>query len=284
MSLRPIPSKQTSPRPAAAPNKQFTIEQWDGSKSGEKIILYGETGMGKSTLASMAPNPVFIGLDDGGRKLRHPKTGELLRHIPDIKTFEDVRGAINACLDLDCETLVVDTGTVFQSLGEQFVLRTVQVRNTKGQPSVKPDHIEDYGYGKGYKHLWDTMRLPLLDFDKLIEAGKNIIIIAQKTCHRFNTDLGQEYLKEGPELYHSEKNWSVLKLWCEWADHIFRIRHQQTIVPDGKKKAIGDSTYVIDTKGTDAFYAKSRSIEESLISFSTKDDDSLWQFMFKKGT
>lgn len=284
MSLRPIPPKQDSPKPPTtlAPNKTFAIEQWDGSKSGEKIVLYAETGMGKSTLASMAPNPVFIGLDDGGRKLHHPKTGELLRHIPGVGTFEDTRSAVNACLDLDCETVVVDTGTVFQRLCEQFVLRTVQVRNVKGQPGVKPDHIEDYGYGKGYKHLWDAMHLPLLDFDKLIEAGKNVIIIAQKTCHRFLTDLGQEYVKEGPELYHSEKNWSVLKLWCEWADHILRIRHQQTIVPDGKKKAIGDSTYVIDTKGTDAFYAKSRSIDEPLISFSTKTDDSLWQFVFRK--
>jgi hypothetical protein len=279
MALRPLPPKQDSPRPATA-NKQFAIEQWDGSKTGEKIILYGETGMGKTTLASMAPNPVFIGLDDGGRKLHHPKTGELLRHIPSVNTFEDVRGALGACLDLDCQTVVVDTGTLFQRFAEQFVLRTVIARNAKGQPGLKPDHIEDYGWGKGYKHLWDAMRLPLLDFDKLIEAGKNVIVICQLICNKHTTDIGQEYLKEGPDLYHSEK-WSVLKMWCQWADHIFRIRHQQTIVPEGKKRALGDSTHVIDTRGDNAFYAKSRTLEESIISFSTKDDNSLWQLLFK---
>lgn len=274
------------PRPQVRPTqpcKQFQIETWDGSKSGEKIILYGNTGMGKSTLSSMAPNPVFIGLDDGGRKLKNPITGELLRHIPDVNNYEDVRGALNACLVLDCQSIILDTGTFFERWAEDYILRTVSVRNAKGMPSLRPDHIEDYGWGKGYKHLWDAMRLPLLDFDKLIEAGKNVIIIAQLTCHKHTNDIGEEYWKEGPEFYHSEKNFSILKMWTEWADHIFRIRHQQTTVPKGKKKALGDSTHVIDTKGNDNFYAKSRTLDEPLISFSTKEDNSLWELLFQKG-
>lgn len=269
------------------PNTQFQLEEWDGDKTGEKIILYAETGMGKTTLASMAPNPVFIGLDDGGRKIRNPKTGKKLIRLktPDGRnpeTFEDVRSAANACLDLDCQTVVTDTGTILQRCGEEFILRTVKVRNAKNSPSVAPDHIEDYGWGKGYKHLWDAMHLPLLDFDKLVAAGKNVLIIAQLICHKHNTDVGEEYWKEGPEFYHSEKNWSVLKLYCEWSDHIFRIRHQQTRVPEGKKKALGDATYVIDTKGNQTYYAKSRTLDEPVISFSTKDDDSLWRLLFDK--
>ena len=276
--VRPLPPKPS--RPGQTPAKQFQIEQWDGSKTGEKIILYAETGMGKTTLASMAPNPVFIGLDDGGRKLKHPQTGELLRHIPDVSTFEDVRAACGACLDMDCDTVVIDTGTILQRLAEDYVIKTVKVRTQKGQPSVAPDHIEDYGYGKGYKHLWDAMRLPFLEFDKLVDAKKNILIIAQLMCHKHNTDIGEEYWKEGPEFYHSEKNWSVLKLYCEWADHVFRIRHQQTRVPEGKKKALGDATHVVDTKGNQTYYAKSRTLDEPVIAFETKDDDSLWQLLF----
>jgi len=272
-----------SPRLSAGPAKKFEIAPWDGSKSGEKIILYGNTGMGKTTLASMAPNPVFIGLDDGGRKIKNPKTGKALWHIPGIDIYEDVRAALNACLTLNCQSIILDTGTFFQHWAEDYVLRTVSVRNAKGMPSLTPDHIEDYGWGKGYKHLWDVMRLPLLDFDKLIGVGKNVIIIAQLTCHKHTNDIGEEYWKEGPEFYHSEKNFSILKMWAEWADHIFRIRYQQTRVPKGKKKALGDSTHVIDTKGNDTFYAKSRTLDTPLISFSTKDDDSLWTILFDKG-
>ena len=268
------------PRPnQKKPTKQFTIEQWDGSASGEKIILYGETGMGKTTLASMAPNPVFIGLDDGGRKLRNPKTGELLRHIPNVNTFEDVRAALNACLDLDCASVVIDTGTILESLAEQHVLNTVS-----GPQSSKPSNLESYGYGKGYKHLYDTMRLPLLDMDKLIEAGKNVIVICQSINNKIANPAGEDYLCNEPRLYHS-RQYSVLLLYCEWADHILRIDYQGTWVTKKNKqdaygKASGDVTRIVQTKEETYFKAKSRTLDEPVISFSTKDDDSVWQLLF----
>ena len=224
--MRPLP-----PRPGTGTkNTQFQIEQWDGDKTGEKIILYGETGMGKTTLASMAPDPVFIGLDDGGRKLRHPKTGELLQHIPNINTFEDIRGAASACLDLDCKTVVIDTGTVLESLAEAYVLKTVS-----GPQNSVCKNLEGYGYGKGYKHLYDTMRLPLLDFDKLIAAGKNVIVICQSVNSKIANPAGEDYLCNEPRLYHS-RLYSVLLLWCEWTDHIFRIDYQGTWVKKRDKK------------------------------------------------
>jgi energy-coupling factor transporter ATP-binding protein EcfA2 len=279
MALRPLPPKQDSPRPTTA-NKQFAIEQWDGSKTGEKIILYGETGMGKTTLASMAPNPVFIGLDDGGRKLHHPKTGELLRHIPDVNTFEDVRGALTACLDLACSTVVIDTGTLLESLAEVHVLKTVP--SSQNTP-IK--NLEGYGYGKGYKHLYDTMRLPLLDCDKLIEAGKNVIVICQSVNNKIANPAGEDYLCNEPRLYHS-RQYSVLLMWCEWADHILRIDYQGTWVnkknkQDAYGKVTGDTTRVVQTKEETYFKAKSRTLEEPVISFSAKHDNSLWQLLFK---
>ena len=279
MALRPIPPKQDSPRPVAT-NKQFTIEQWDGSKSGEKILLYAETGMGKTTLASMAPDPVFIGLDDGGRKLRHPKTRELLRHIPGVNTFEDARGALTACLTLDCKTVVIDTGTLLESLGEQHVLKTVP-----GPQNTLVKNLEGYGYGKGYKHLYDTMRLPLLDCDKLIEAGKNVIVICQSINNKIANPAGEDYLCNEPRLYHS-RQYSVLLMWCEWADHILRIDYQGTWVnkknkQDAYGKVTGDTTRVVQTKEETYFKAKSRTLDEPVISFATKDDDSLWQLLFK---
>jgi len=271
-----------SPRPSAGPAKQFQIKQWDGSTSGEKILLYAETGMGKTTLVSMAPNPVFIGLDDGGRKIRHPKTGELLRHIPNISTFEDVRAALNACLILDCDTVVIDTGTILESLAEQYVLRTVS-----GPQNSRPTNLESYGYGKGYKHLYDAMRLPLLDCDKLIEAGKNVVVICQSINNKIANPAGDDYLCNEPRLYHS-RQYSVLLLWCEWADHILRIDYQGAWVTKKNKqdaygKVSGDTTRVVQTKEETYYKAKSRTLDEPLISFSTKDDDSLWQLLFGKG-
>ena len=69
-----LPPKPTGVAPRTA--KTFAVSVWDGKGEGQKIILYGPNGHGKTTLAAMAPNPVFIGLDDGGRQTRNPKTGE----------------------------------------------------------------------------------------------------------------------------------------------------------------------------------------------------------------
>lgn len=273
----PKPGANTT-RPGKAPAKTFTIAPWDGSMSGEKIIIYGDYGMGKTTLASMAPNPVFIGLDDGGRKLHNPQTGELLAHIPGVDTFKDVRDALDACLDLDCQTVVIDTITELEILAEPYTFDTVPLPKNAARRN-----LEAYGYGKGRNHMYDTMRLPLLNCDKLIAAGKNVIAIAQLSCNTRTNDIGEKYVKEGPQLFHSEKGTSVLNLWCRWSDHIFRIAPQNIVVPDGKKKAYGDVIRVINTVGGLSYEAKSRTLEEPVISFETKEDDSLWVMLFGGG-
>jgi hypothetical protein len=275
--MRPLPKPGAgaTTRPGKTPAKTFTIEKWDGSTSGEKIMIYADHGMGKTTLASMAPNPVFIGLDNGGRKLTHPLTGELLNHIPDVETFEDVRNALDACLTLDCESIVIDTVTELELLSEPYTFKTV-----KGPKGSTVTNLEGYGYGKGAKHRYDTMRLPLLNCDKLIAAGKNVIVIAQLGCSKRTNDIGEDYLKEGPQLFHSDKGTSVQNLWSRWADHIFRITTQSVIVPDGKKKAVGDVTRVINTMGGLSFDAKCKGLDDPVISFENKEDDSLWIKMF----
>ena len=259
--------------------KQFTIQTWDGSKCGEKIILYAETGMGKTTLASMAPNPVFIGLDDGGRKILNPKTGEHLKVIPDVTDFQDVRDALNACLSLDCETVVIDTITELESWAETWTLKHVA-----GPSNSTVVNIESYGYNKGYKHLYDTMRLPLLDCDKLIQAGKNVLIVAQSTNNKVANSGGEDYICNGPQLYNGKP--SILSLWSRWADHILRIDYASLSVKN--KKSVGDTTRTVYTQPETYYMAKTRQLKDGsflppAVTFKEKDDDSIWQLLFKKG-
>ena len=276
----PRPAINQRPTVLAKPRKVFSIEKWDGSKSGEKIIIYAETGMGKTTLSSLAPNPVFIGLDDGGRKLRHPTTGELLNVIPGVDTFDDVRMALNASITLDCDTVVIDTITILESWAEKWTLDHVA-----GPQNSKPENIESYGYNKGYKHLYDTMKLILLDLDKISAAGKNIILVAQSTNNKIANPGGEDFLCNGPRLYNGKP--SILSLYTEWADHILRIDYQGLFVNKKSKiaaygKASGDTTRVIYTKPEVFFMAKSRTISDPVITFSTQSDDSIWQIMFNK--
>lgn len=274
-----VPERKVSPLPVRKPAKKFTVKPWDAAEEGEKIIIYADTGMGKTTLASLAPNPVFLGLDEGGRKLRHPITGELLRVIEGIETYQDVRDALQQTnLFDDSETGVIDTATILQDWAVPHMIATI--------PKEKGDMVKNivgYGYNKGYQHLYDLMKFILQDCDRLVHQGKNVILVAQATPNKVSNPGGEDYLRDGPRLYAGKP--STEALYCEWADHILRIDYQNVWVTkqdDKKGKVKGDTTRVIYTQPEVYFRAKSRTLtaEQAVVSFEDPTDDSIWKFIF----
>jgi len=270
-------------------NKTFQIATWSGAKEGEKIIGYADSGMGKTTLASMLPKPVFAGLDDGGRKIRNPKTNERLKNIPGLESFDDFRMAIQQ-VDLfdDYETLVVDTGTILEQWALEWTLENVLGGENS---SNRMKNIEQYGWGKGYRHLYDTMRLPLADFDALIRRGKNICILCQMDQIRLANAGGEDYLCDVPKL--QAKHGSTPAIWglyCEWADHVFKIANEGVIAAkDSEKakvaKATSTGNRIIHIHAPEPHYkAKSRTIPPRFpaVSFDEPSDDSVWQFLFNE--
>ena len=84
------------------------------------------SGIGKTTLGALAPKPVFIGLDDGGRKIRHPETGEPISVVEGVKTFDDFRSAIaQKNLFADYETVIIDTGTMLETLATDWTVANI---------------------------------------------------------------------------------------------------------------------------------------------------------------
>jgi len=276
----PKPKKQTPKAPpkaatavkAYAPKKNTNLQigTWDGADEGDKCIYYGRSGMGKTTLLAQL-DPVFIGIDDGGRKLTNPLTGGPLRSIKGIKTFQDVRDALQSVeLLKDEKDVVIDTITKLQPLAEQDIFATI------GRGEVS--NLEEFGYGKGYKHLFDTMYSILGDCDELIRHGINVHVIAQLNgVNRANAG-GDDYLEDGPNLYHGPKH-SVRNAFVEWADHIFYIDHSKVKVSK-TKKATSDKTRVIFIEPEIHFLAKSRTIDETAVQFDAPDDVTLWKYLF----
>lgn len=262
--------------------KTFAVEDWSGDNEGEKVILHAPSGMGKTTLAAMAPKPVFIGIDDGGRKIKHPVTGEDLRYIPGIETFDDYRDALHqkSLFDND-ETVVTDTATVLQDLGLTWTLENVK---TEGKEGKFPSRIEDYGWGKGHRHLYDTMHLILGDLDNVVRNGKNIILICQTQQTLVANAEGVDYLKDVPKLANQFGKVcpSVWGTYCEWADHVIHIRLDSVVAKE--KKAVGGRNRVIYVHPEVYFEAKSRTIpiEYPKFTFNEPSDDSVWQYLFDR--
>lgn len=282
---RPVAPKANAPREVST--KRFSIEPWSGEGEGEKILLYSRSGMGKTTLASMAPNPVFIGVDPGGKKIR--RDGKPLRHIP-VTHWQELRAAI---LQDDLwsagDTLVIDTLTRVESEWcVPFVIETVPTE--KGQ---RVTSIEKYGYGKGWQFVLDHERLLQADLDRLATRGVNILLLCQETAIPVPNAEGLDYLQAGPKLMHtgSKHIVSARLEWCEWADHVLRIDYADTHVAGDTtvgKLVTADTTRVVQTADGRYYTAKSRPIvgREPLppvITFDSRDDDSLWAYCFGEG-
>ena len=237
-------------------------------------MIYADSGMGKTTLAGLAPKPVFIGIDDGG-KLLLDEEGKKLRHVPGVECFGDVRDAMQADIYQDDETVVLDQATYLEEWAIPHVLATIT--NDKGD---RMDNIIRYGYNKGFRHLYDTMKLILQDADSLIHRGKNVIIIAQMAANKVPNPGGEDYLREGPRLYAGTP--SIEALYCEWADHIFRIGYSYLTVDKKKKVTGGENTRAVFVHPQPHFRAKSRTLgpDKAVVAFDDPKDDSIWRFLF----
>lgn len=264
------------------PTKKYKVETWDTTGEGKSITLYGDTGIGKSSLAFLAPKPVWLGLDEGAGELRHPVTGEKPERIPGIKTFADVREALQQVDLFDPhETVVIDTVTILQDWAEPHVVTTIPT-----EKGAKVKNLIGYGYNKGYKHLYNVMKGPLQDCDELIRRGKNVILIAQAGLHNVPNPSGEDFLRAGLRL-HVDKTWNIEALYCEWADYILRVDYFNTFIKD--KRVSGSTDRAVFVQPELHFRAKTRTPwynEDgslvSVLSFETLADDTVWKFIFGK--
>jgi hypothetical protein len=222
----------------------------------------------------------LIPLDDGTTDLLDPYSGEHIDEVKNIRTFEDVRVATSQYdLFKDSETVIYDTVTKLEDLSHEYMFATI---SHEGGGTVHS--IEGYGYGKGYRHLYDTMKLFLQDVDELIRQGKNVILIAQCTTRIVPNAAGEDFLCYCPRLYQGSKGTpSVEELYREWADFVLYIDYTSTIVKD--KKASGDTTRAIFTDGQLHFKAKSRVLPDGenvppVVSFDSVSDDSIFTYIF----
>ncbi len=251
---------------------------------------YGTTGIGKTTLFSMMPNAIFIGLDDGGRRIINPLTQEPIQHIPGVDTFDDVRMALQqTSLFPKGSSCVIDTATLLERLAEQYVLDTVPLPKGGG----KANNIKAYGWNDGSSHALDVFRLVFQDLDALIRRGVNVALVCQEQAVTVANPAGTDYLQACPKLHH-DRQYSIMLDACAWADHVLRITYMNTTVHAEGKRVVGkvtghDTTRAICVNGTPDSRAKSRTLGKFVdddgdpiqrIAFDTPDDDSLWQFIF----
>lgn len=215
----------------------------------QKTVIYGPEGVGKSTLASQFPAPVFLDTEGGTHHL------DVVR-FPEATSWELIAAAI-AQLNSgqhEFKTLVIDTADWLEKRLAEHICR-----------KTNKDSIEDFGYGKGYILLAEEFSKFLANLDGLIRKGVHVVLLAHSMVRKFESpDQAGSY-----DRYELKLSKQVAPLLKEWADLILFANYVTRVAESdsGKKRGVGGKERVLFTTHAAAYDAKNRHGLEDKLPF-----------------
>lgn len=273
---RPVASKVAKPETATLSKVNFGEL---ARNVGHRIGLYGPGGIGKTTLACLAPGPVALyDLDDSlgvlagdldGLDLHRVTNGE----VGDPHTWQSMRDTLHAPGWDAIKTIVIDSATMAEELATMWTLQNVP--HDKGGTV---ERLEDYGYGKGYQHVYETFLAILGDLDAHVRANRNIILVMHDCTANVPNPAGDDYIRYEPRLQSPGSGKASIRLRLrEWLDHLLFLGYDID-VQKGKSqktgKAKGGGSRRIFPVELPHCMAKSRTISEQIPL--VKWDGTLW--------
>lgn len=204
-----------------------------------RFVIAGPMGIGKTTLASKAPNPVFVCAEDGLTGFDHvPRFA--IDSIPELHEFLD------AIPTTGHKTVVIDTSDFLERIIAAGICKTNQVTS-----------IEEVGggWGKGYTAVEEEMVKIIAKLDQLRGKGIGSIILAHTHTKAYTNPEGVSY-----DRYELKGNKKTTGLLCEWADAVLFCTHEVFKVKEKgarQEKAIGGER-VMHTSFSPAWDAKNR--------------------------
>lgn len=185
-------------------------------KSAQKIVIYGPEGIGKSTMASKFPDPLFSDTEGSTKRLDvkrfdRPTSEEMLiQQIEYVKAHPDI-----------CKTYVIDTADWAEKLSAHSVCA-----------KYKKTGIEDFGYGKGYTYLAESFGKILNLLEDVVNLGINVVVTAHAIMRKFEQpDEAGAY--DRWELKLDKRTGPMLK---EWADAVFFVNYKTIVEQNSDKK------------------------------------------------
>lgn len=227
------------------------------TKSPPRITIYGTPGVGKTLLASMAHSDEYpallVPIEDGTASLIGADGQCRIPTTPQPKTYDDLIEIIDALLteDHNFRWLVIDSLDKLEPLIWDHVCE-----NVKTDKGKTVDRIEDYGYGKGYKHALTEWRRFTRGFDALRDRkGMGIIAIAHSIAAKVKSPMYDDYDQFAMRLQETAREHIT-----DWTDALMFLNYEAALIgeEDERKRAVGKGRRLIHTQERPAYRAKNR--------------------------
>jgi hypothetical protein len=206
------------------------------------VVLYGPEGIGKSSFAAGAPSPIFLGEPGGTDHLD-------IARFPAPQTLEDIESALDSLEKErhDFQTLVIDTADYLEPVIWESICREAKVASIEKVAG---------GFGKGYVFALDKWRELAGRFERLIDRGMHVVILAHSHLKTVKNPLGDDY-----EHYEMKLNGKAAAFLKErpkavlFANYVSYTDKDETTK---RVKAYGDGSRLIYTEHRPAYDAKNR--------------------------
>jgi GTPase SAR1 family protein len=191
------------------------------------VTLFGEGGVGKTTLAAMFPKPVFIRTEDGTQSLQGHDDVAL---FPLAQSSEDVFDAIEALAtqDHDFKTVVLDSITQLATMIESEIVAA--------DPKAKSINQAGGGYGAGYNTASERHR-KLRDWigSLAYERGMNVVFIGHADTETMDLPDMDAYTRYTVRLHKK-----VVPHYTDNVDAVCMVRLKADLIGagDDRKKVI----------------------------------------------
>ena len=196
----------------------------------KRVLIYGTSGIGKSTLGACFPEAIFIDVEGSTKELT-------VGRLPDPERWEDIINElrwVTANTD-ELKTVVIDTIDWAERLAIAYVCK---------QHGLKS--IEGANYGKGYVWLAEEISRFLRFCSDVVDAGINVVLIAHSQLRR--VELPDEM--GAFDMYDLKTEKRTAPLYKEWADMVLFCNYKTDVVTDGstnKRKAKGGKRVMYTT-------------------------------------
>jgi ribosomal protein S15P/S13E len=224
-----------------------------------RLLIYGPEKMGKTSLACEFPNPIFLRVECG------PPEG---LELPgwDITSMPDLEEKIGLLYndDHDFKTVVIDSISALESkVIWPHIVETILIQDGP-RMGEKADHIEDYGFGKGYAYALQVWEDVIDGMNSLRRRGMTTVMIGHSTVKEFKDPETQTYSVYDIALQDAQKVSASARLKRE-VDAILFIKQEVSAEKEDPKDvrnkrvlARGGSKRFICTEKRPAYSAGNR--------------------------